>query len=161
MGGSSMSEHEMEHDRLLVTHRIPASAASAAVLAAVAAGAEKNFGVSAVIVDQNNVRIAFLRGDGAGRHTEDVSLAKAYAAVSFAPIYGLSASGPDTYDRASKSNPPFIPPEHMALRSGGLTIRYGKEVIGAIAVSGSPGFDEACARVGLSKLCELLNLRQD
>ena len=49
-----MSEHEMEHDRLLVTHRIPASAASAAVLAAVAAGAEKNFGVSAVIVDQNN-----------------------------------------------------------------------------------------------------------
>jgi len=153
-----MSEHEMEHDRLLVTHRIPASAASAAVLAAVAAGAEKNFGVSAVIVDQNNVRIAFLRGDGAGRRTEDVSLAKAYAAVSFAPIYGLSASGPDAYDRASNSNPPFITPEHMALRSGGLTIRYGKEVIGAIAVSGSPGFDEACARVGLSKLCELLDL---
>jgi uncharacterized protein GlcG (DUF336 family) len=90
-----MSEHEMEHSGLLTTHRIPASAASAAVLAAVAAGAEKNFSVSAVIVDQNNVRIAFLRGDGAGRHTEDVSLAKAYAAVSFAPIYGLSASGPD------------------------------------------------------------------
>jgi hypothetical protein len=58
-----MAERKMGHGRLLVTHRIPASAASAAVPAAVAAGAEKNFGVSAVIVDQNNVRIAFLRGE--------------------------------------------------------------------------------------------------
>ena len=105
-----------------------------------------------MVVDSNNARIAYLRGDGAGPHTEDVSLAKAYAAVSFAPIYGLSTSGPQAYERASKSNPPFWPPDGMALRSGAITIRAGGEVIGAIAVSGSAGQDEACARIGLEAL---------
>jgi hypothetical protein len=90
----SMAVINSVDDGLLITHRIPAAATSAAVLAAVNAGKEKGANVSAVVADHNNVRIAFLRGDGAGRHTEDVSLAKAYAAVSFAPIYSLSASGP-------------------------------------------------------------------
>ena len=40
----------------------------------------------------------------------------------------------------------------MALRGGALTIRYGTEVVGAIAVSGSAGKDEACARAGLATL---------
>ena len=156
-----MAEHDTVGGGLLVTHRIPASAASAAVLAAVTAGKETGANVSAVIVDHNNVRISYLRDDGAGRHTEDVSLAKAYAAVSFAPIYGLSASGPDAYARASQSNPPFYPPDNMALRSGALTIYHGREVIGAIAVSGSAGQDEACARVGLLTLSEILKVPLD
>jgi len=104
-----MAAHKAAPAKLLVTHRIPAAAASAAVVAAVAAGKSMGANVSAVLVNYDNVPIAFLRGDGAGRHTEDVSLAKAYAAVSFAPIYGLSASGPDAYARASQSNPPFHP----------------------------------------------------
>jgi hypothetical protein len=44
---------------------------------------------------------------------------------------------------------------------GALTIRHGTEVIGAIAVSGSAGQDEACARAGLSTLAELLKVSLD
>lgn len=150
------TDGELAPAGLIPSHRIPAAAAAAAVVAAVNAGHERGFKVSAVVVDSNNMRVAYLRGDGAGPHTEDVSLAKAYAAVSFAPIYGLSTSGPQAYERASKSNPPFWPPNGMALRSGAITIRVGEEVIGAIAVSGSAGQDEACARIGLKALSEHL-----
>jgi uncharacterized protein GlcG (DUF336 family) len=42
----------------------------------------------------------------------------------------------------------------MIFRAGGLTIKLGEEVIGAIGVGGSPSAeaDEACARAGLEKI---------
>lgn len=41
---------------------------------------------------------------------------------------------------------------------GGIPIFAGKEVIGAIAVSGAPGWDqdEACAKAGLAKVADEL-----
>jgi uncharacterized protein GlcG (DUF336 family) len=41
---------------------------------------------------------------------------------------------------------------------GGMPIFAGTEVIGAIAVSGAPGWDmdEACAKAGLAKVAEKL-----
>jgi uncharacterized protein GlcG (DUF336 family) len=49
---------------------------------------------------------------------------------------------------------PFQPPEGMILRAGGLTIKLGEEVIGAIGVDGAPSAeaDEACARAELDKV---------
>jgi uncharacterized protein GlcG (DUF336 family) len=51
---------------------------------------------------------------------------------------------------------PFQPPEHMIFRPGGVTIRLGEEVIGAIGVQGAPipEADEVCARAGLDKIKE-------
>jgi uncharacterized protein GlcG (DUF336 family) len=42
----------------------------------------------------------------------------------------------------------------MIFRAGGLTIKLGDEVIGAIGVGGAPSAeaDEACARTGLDKI---------
>ena len=42
----------------------------------------------------------------------------------------------------------------MMLRAGGLTIKFGNEVIGAINVGRSPGaqYDEVRARAGLDKI---------
>ena len=42
----------------------------------------------------------------------------------------------------------------MILRAGGLTIKLGEEVIGAIGVGGAPSAeaDEVCARAGLDKI---------
>lgn len=138
----------------LVTHRISAMLGIEAVTEAVASCAQQGHAVTASIIDADARRVAMLRGDGAGAHTEDVSWGKAYAAVSYAPIYGFDSSREAAERRQPPDAPPFQPPEHMVLRGGGLTIKFGKEVIGAIGVSGSPGasLDEACARAGLDKV---------
>jgi uncharacterized protein GlcG (DUF336 family) len=138
----------------LTIHYISAKAANDAVMAAVAACAQQGYAVSATVVDQDAVRLAVLRGDGAGAHTADVSWGKAYGAVSFAPIYGQEDSGSVGKLKLSQSGSSYQVPDHMVLRGGGVTIKYGSEIIGAIGVSGSPGadLDEACARAGYDKV---------
>jgi uncharacterized protein GlcG (DUF336 family) len=44
----------------------------------------------------------------------------------------------------------------MLFRAGGIVIKQGEEVIGAIGVGGAPGGDkdEACARTGIDKIKE-------
>jgi uncharacterized protein GlcG (DUF336 family) len=56
--------------------------------------AKQGYKVSATVIDPEGIRIAMLRGDGAGVHTIDAAYAKAFAALSFAaPILGLDTSG--------------------------------------------------------------------
>ncbi len=52
----------------------------------------------------------------------------------------------------------FQPPEGMIFRAGGLTIKFGEEVMGAIGVGGAPTAeaDEACAKAGLDQIRERL-----
>jgi uncharacterized protein GlcG (DUF336 family) len=142
----------------LTSHRIPAALAAEAVVEAVAACAKQGYAVTATVIDVDARRAAMLRGDGAGPHTEDVSWGKAYTAVSYAPIYQLDSSGAAAERPQPPGAPPFQPPEHMVLRAGGLTIKLGDEVIGAIGVTGAPGakYDEACARAGLDRIRDRL-----
>jgi uncharacterized protein GlcG (DUF336 family) len=146
--------------QVLATHRIPAALALEAVDTAVAACAARGYGVTATVIDVDAQRIAVLRGDTAGVHTFEASWGKAYTAVGFAPILKLDSSGKvgAALAQSSAGQPPgtlpFQPPEHMIFRAGGLTIKLGEEVIGAIGVGGAPsaGADEACARAGLDRI---------
>jgi uncharacterized protein GlcG (DUF336 family) len=148
------------HGQTLVTHRIPATLALEAVGAAVAACTENGFGVTATVIDVDAQRIAMLRGDMAGVHTFEASWGKAYTAVGFAPMAKLDNTGElaTRLAQLQAKQPPgtlaFQPPEHMIFRAGGLTIKLGEEVIGAIGVGGAPSAeaDEVCARAGLDKI---------
>jgi uncharacterized protein GlcG (DUF336 family) len=130
-----------------------------AVTAAVAACAN---GVTATVIDADAARIAVLRGDTAGVHTFEASWSKAYTALDFAPILKLDSSGEVArliaqYSvRQPSGTLPFQRPEHMIFRPGGVTIRSGEEVIGAIGVQGAPTpeADEVCAHAGLDKIKE-------
>lgn len=144
----------------LVTHRLPAALAMEAVTAAVETCTQRGYGVTATVVDTDAQRIATLRGDTAGVHTFEASWGKAYTAVGFAPLFKVDSSGEvaERITRLAASQPPgtlpFQPPEHMIFRAGGLTIKLGDEVIGAIGVGGAPSAqaDEACAGAGLDKI---------
>ncbi|HUH85825.1 MAG TPA: heme-binding protein [Stellaceae bacterium] len=144
----------------LVTHSLPATLAMEAVEAAVAACTRQGFGVTATVIDADAQRIAVLRGGTAGVHTYDAAWGKAYTAVGFAPLVKVDSSGEVARriaEFAARQPPgtlPFQAPEHMIFRAGGLTIKLGEEVIGAIGVGGSPTAegDEACARAGLDKI---------
>ena len=146
--------------QMFVTHRIPAALAMEAVEAAVTACTQQGYGVTATVIDADAQRIAVLRGDTAGVHTFEASCGKAYTAVAFAPIFKLDSGGEmasrlaQFTARQPPGTLPFQPPEHMIFRAGGLTIKLGDEVIGAIGVGGAPSAeaDESCARAGLDKI---------
>lgn len=140
---------------LLPTHRIPAGLAGQAVAAVVAKCASQGYAETAVLVDADGVRQALLRGDRAGSHTLDSAYDKAYTSASF------KADTSALFER-SKTVPGFanlftqVP--HLMLFGGGIVIKVGDEVVGAIGAAGAPGadLDEACARAGLDKIHDQL-----
>jgi uncharacterized protein GlcG (DUF336 family) len=142
-------------DDVIVTHRLSAALASEAVTEAVASCARQSYNETAVLVDADGVRQAVLRGDRAGSHTLDSANDKAYTAATFKADTGALVE-------RTKSAPGFaalftqIP--HLVLFGGGIVIKMGDEVIGAIGAAGAPGanLDEACARAGVDKIRDRL-----
>jgi uncharacterized protein GlcG (DUF336 family) len=139
---------------LVTTHRVSSALANEAVGAAVAACAEKGYNVSAVLVDWDGVRIATLRGDLAGIHTIDGAQDKAFTAVSL-------KSDTSAIEARFKTAPaPSILAKlpHLVLSAGGIVLKIGDEVIGAIGVSGAPGGekDEDCGHAGFDKIKDRL-----
>jgi uncharacterized protein GlcG (DUF336 family) len=140
--------------QMLPTHRIPAALAAEAASETVAACARQGYHETAQVVDADGVVIAALRGDSAGAHTLDSAFTKAYTAASFKNdtlALAERAKGEDSIQPLSK-----LP--HVMFFGGGVPIKLGDEVIGAIGASGAPGgkLDDACARAGLDKIKDRL-----
>ena len=140
---------------LIPAHRIPAELANQAVAAAVASCATQGYADSAVVVDADGVRQALLRGDRAGSHTLDSAFDKAYTSASFkadtSALFERSQSAPGFSNL-------FTQVPHLMLFGGGVVIKVGDEVVGAIGAAGAPGgnLDEACARAALDKIRDQL-----
>ncbi len=138
----------------LATHRLPAALAMEAAEAVVDACARQNYRETADVVDADGVSIAVLRGDGTGAHSLDSAHAKAYTAASFkSETLALAerAKGEDGIAPLAK-----LP--HVMFFGGGVPIKLGDEVIGAIGAAGAPGgkLDDACAKAGLDKIRDRL-----
>ncbi len=95
-----------------------------------------------------------MRGDGAGAHTLDSALYKAYTAASFKNDTLALA------ERAKGENSiaPLSGLPHVMFFGGGVPIKLGDELIGAIGAAGAPGgkLDDACARAGIDKIKDRL-----
>ena len=137
---------------VLTTHRISAALANEAVGAAVASCAKQGYSETAVLLDSDGVRQAVLRGDGAGIHTLDSANDKAYTSLTFRTDTGALVQ------RAQVLGPLTSKLPHLLLFQGGLVIKIGDEVVGAIGAAGAPGgpLDEACARAGLDAIRDRL-----
>lgn len=103
--------------------------------------------VSVVVLDRAGVQIVMLRGDGAGLHTVEGADRKAYTARTY------RAPSADFAKRVG-SDPGYAQAVHysrvLAL-GGGLPVKAGGEVVGAVGVSGSPGKDDVCSQAGIDK----------
>jgi len=110
------------------------------------------FKVSVTVLDRAGLQIVMLRGDGAGMHTPEGSDRKAYTART----YGSPSAN---FAKRVTTEPNYAPATQytrvLAL-SGGLPIKVGNEVIGAVGVSGSPGKDEVCSQAGIDKVAAQL-----
>jgi uncharacterized protein GlcG (DUF336 family) len=105
--------------------------------------------VSVTIVDKSGNLAAQLRGDGTGPHTMEFSRMKAYTArtrnqTSLQTMKAME----DPANSFLKQIPSVVGV------GGGVPIRVGTEVIGAVGVSGAPGGekDEVCANAGIAKV---------
>jgi uncharacterized protein GlcG (DUF336 family) len=134
--------------------RISAALAGEAVAAAVQVCADRKYTVSAVLVDYSGVQQAALRGDGTGPENAAIANDKAYTAVSF------QADTAELVARARNAPAPsaFAKIPHLVLAAGGVVIKVGDEVIGALGVSGAPGGDNdaLCAKAGFDKIRDRL-----
>ncbi|KAA6460429.1 heme-binding protein [Acidobacteria bacterium AB60] len=110
------------------------------------------FKISLTVLDAGGLVKIQVRGDGTGPHTLEHSKRKAYTALTFKRNSAETAKA-----WASAPTPPPVI-EGTVGAPGGVPIRAGDEVIGAIGVSGAPGGekDEACANAGIATIAELL-----
>src|ERR1700693_5820623 len=113
---------------------------------------ELGFKVSVVVVDRAGLPLVMLRGDGAGLHTPEGADRKAYTARSFrAPSADFVKRMQN--DPASVGSKEYT---RVLALSGGLPIKVGDDVVGAVGVSGSPGKDDDCSQAGIDKVAAQL-----
>jgi uncharacterized protein GlcG (DUF336 family) len=108
--------------------------------------------ISVTVVDREGLPIVMMRDDGAGLHTPEGSDRKAYTARSFSQP---SAA----FVKRLEDRPESVGSRHysrvLAL-DGGLPIKVGDEIVGAVGVSGTPGKDDECAQAGIDKVADQL-----
>jgi uncharacterized protein GlcG (DUF336 family) len=120
--------------------------------AALAQCQSMGFKVSVTVLDRNGLALVMLRDEGAGLHTPEGSDRKAYTARTFArPSAEFTKRMID--DPASVGSRSYT---RVLALGGGLPIKIGNDVIGAVGVSGSPGKDDVCSQAGIDKVADQL-----
>jgi uncharacterized protein GlcG (DUF336 family) len=137
----------------LVTEKnIPLAMAQTIANAALAQCESMGFKVAAAVVDRGGQTIVMLRGDGAGLHTPEGAERKAFTARTFSqPSADFVKRVTENAGSAGSTHYTRV----LAL-AGGLPIKVGNEVIGAVGVSGSPGKDDVCSQAGIDKVADQL-----
>lgn len=137
------------HAQVLQERNMPLAAAQVIALGAVEACAARNFNVTATVVDRAGVVRAVLRADRAGPHTVEAARRKAFTSASARLPTGQMAQ--NAADNPAARNLVHI--DGFLLLGGGVPVRVGDEVIGAIGVGGAPSgqIDEECANAGIER----------
>jgi uncharacterized protein GlcG (DUF336 family) len=122
--------------------------------ASVAACSASGHAVTATVVDRAGTVRAVQRADNAGPHTLGASLQKAFTSASAKNTTLAMMEG-------AQKNPAAANLVHIPgylLLGGGVPVRVGNEVIGAVGVGGAPGghLDEQCANAAIDKVKDLL-----
>ncbi len=109
--------------------------------------------VSITVVDKAGLVAASLRGDGTNPHTMEFSRLKAYTSRTRGQT---SLEFKTLVDKPENAYLRQIP--NVVAVGGGVPIKAGNEVIGAVGVSGAPGGekDEVCAFAGIAKVADSL-----
>ena len=122
--------------------------------ASVAACQANGYAVAATVVDRAGTVRAVQRADNAGPHTLGASQQKAFTSVSAKNSTLAMMEGAQKNPGAA--NLVHIP--GFLLLGGGVPVKAGNEVIGAVGIGGAPGghLDDQCALAALDKVKDLL-----
>jgi uncharacterized protein GlcG (DUF336 family) len=140
------------HAQALTQKNVSEAMAQAIASGALAQCQSMGYKVSVVVIDRDGLQVVMLRGDGAGLHTPEGADRKAYTARTY-------RSPSADFAKRVQAEPAYAPATQytriLAL-AGGLPIKIGDDVIGAVGVSGSPGKDDVCGQAGLDKVADQL-----
>jgi uncharacterized protein GlcG (DUF336 family) len=122
--------------------------------ASVAACSARGYNVTATVVDRAGLVRAVQRADNAGPHTLAASQQKAYTSAS-------ARNNTQAMMEAAQKNPAAANLVHIPgflLLGGGVPVRAGNDVIGAVGIGGAPGghLDEQCAIAALEQVKDQL-----
>jgi uncharacterized protein GlcG (DUF336 family) len=108
--------------------------------------------VTVTVVDGANMLKAFLRDDGSNNVGIEVGRMK----TNFVMAYGRASAPPANTPKGAPTPVPIA--ANTTYAQGGLPIKVGDQLIGAVSVSGAPGGerDAACASAGLAKVADKL-----
>ena len=122
--------------------------------APVASCSAAGYNGAAAVVDRAGSLRALQRADNAGPHTLSSSQAKAYTSASAKNTTTAMMEG--AQKNPAGANLVYMP--GFLLLGGGVPIKVGNEVIGAVGVGGAPGghLDEKCAMDGIAKVQDQL-----
>ncbi|MGU3495757.1 GlcG/HbpS family heme-binding protein [Xanthobacteraceae bacterium A53D] len=140
--------------QVLTEKNIPAAVAAEIAKETVAACAAQGYNVSAAVVDRAGVLRAMLRADNAGVHTPEAARRKAYTSASTRIPTGVMVENIQKNPGAAQ----LVSIDGFLVVAGGVPIKVGNEVIGAVGVGGAPGghLDEACANAAIAKVQDQL-----
>jgi uncharacterized protein GlcG (DUF336 family) len=119
---------------------------------------QKNFQVAITILDRAGLVRASFRDENAAPHTLELSQRKAYTALTFRMTSG-------DFAKRAMSDPGRAPQQNLTgviASAGGLPVKLGEDVVGAIGVSGSWGGavvgsnDEMCGQAGIDRVADRL-----
>lgn len=136
---------------VMMERQISLALATEAAQAAVDKCRADGFRVTVTVLDRAGNLKALLRDDTTSPHTVETSRRKALTSIFFRITSGEFVQRLD-------ANPGLRSVDGTMPLAGGLPIRSGNEVIGAIGVGGAPGGDrdEACAQAGIDKIANRL-----
>ena len=108
--------------------------------------------VTITVLNRHARTAVVISDDGVNPHTVENSLRKAYTA------FTTRSPSADTAKRSQPGLDGFMQLEKITTIEGGLPIFSGKELVGAVGISGAPGGDKdaACAQAGIDKIAKSL-----
>ena len=105
---------------------------------------------SVTVVGRDGEIVAQIKRDGAAPHTIENSRRKAYTALSFgSPSSNFAKQVADAKDEGARQRATL--PGIIGI-GGGIPIMAGKEVLGSVGISGSPGKDDDCSQAGIADI---------
>lgn len=112
------------------------------------------YNVTVAVVDRAGTLRALQRADNAGPHTVGAAQGKAYTAASARNTTAAILENAQKNPGAAT----LVDIPGFLVLGGGVPIKVGNEVIGAVGVGGAPGghLDEACANTAIAKVADLL-----
>jgi uncharacterized protein GlcG (DUF336 family) len=120
--------------------------------AAIAKCRSMGYKISVTVVDREGLAIVMMRDDGAGLNSPEGSDRKAYTARAF-------SQSSAAFVKRLQDRPETVGSRHytrvLAL-DGGLPIKVGDEIVGAVGTSGTPGIDSVCSQAGIDNVADQL-----
>jgi uncharacterized protein GlcG (DUF336 family) len=135
----------------LVTERtISVNAAMELATASLERCRADGYKVTITVLNRHARTAVVLSDDGVNPHTVENSMRKAYTA------FTTRASTAEMAKRTQPNLGGFMLLDRITPIEGGLPIFAGKELVGAVGISGAPGGekDAACAQTGIDKIAK-------